>query len=153
MSLTTRQFLKDYRRAAAQRAAAPCGGGRDEPADHAEPLRSGIARVVAKGSDGQYKITELWWDGQAEEWIDAAQPLGFVQADAVDYTGSTCGIYGQVVRFWEHRGLRGQILRLIDVMGGWGGAFRVSSFTVHYSGRSGTRWKPRREPARPAHRQ
>jgi hypothetical protein len=140
MSLSTRQLLKDYRRAAAMRAAAvPASGGvRDEPVQHAEPLRGGIARIVAAYPDGTYHITELWYDGQAEEWIDAADPLGLTQADAVDYTGSLCGVVGQVVRFWEHRALGGQVIRVIDVMGGWGGAFKVSTFAVHYSGTNHT---------------
>ena len=138
MNPIQRQLLLTQRRMTAALAAGETPALRDEPLWRTDVLRRGIAKIDSNEQEGAYKITELWWDPDAEEWIRADGPLGFEEADAIDYMRNACGGVNQVVRFWEHRGLEGRLQLFIDVNGGWDGLQRISSFCVHYSGTNTT---------------
>ncbi len=109
-------------------------GLRDEPIIRADMPARGMARIEANGGGGAYTITELWWDPQAEEWSPAEGAPGLVEAEAFDYSQNSHGEAGQTVRFWEVRGLGGEVRRLIDVIGGYDGRQKVSAFCAHYAG-------------------
>ena len=134
MNSTDRQIILGQRRMVAAQDAAEAPALRDEPILRADLLRRGLAEIDSNEGDGAYKITELWWDPAAEEWTRAEAPLGFDNVEAADYMNNATGGAVQVVRFWEHRGLEGEIRLFIDVNGGWDGVQKVSVFTVHYSG-------------------
>jgi hypothetical protein len=138
MNPIRRQMLLTQRRMTAMLATAETSASRDEPVRRRDALRRGLAKIDSKEGEGAYKVTELWWDPDEEEWIRAEGPLGFEQADAIDYMGNACGGVNQVVRFWEHRGLQGRPQLFIDVSGGWDGIQKVSSFCAHYSGTNTT---------------
>ena len=138
MSPIQRELLLSQRRRTAERAAGRMPGVRDEPIDRTEIPRSGIARIDSNEGDGAYKVTELWWDPDEGDWVAGHGPLGLEQASAVDYMNTACGVVGQIVRFWEHRGLGGQVVLLVDVNGSYAGSQRASSFCVHYSGTNTT---------------
>jgi hypothetical protein len=135
MSLTQRQMLLNQRRMAAELAAREVPAVRDEPVYRPEDLRRGLARITAKGEeDGQYKVSELWWDPTEEEWVEAEGELGYVEADAIDYMSRPGGQPGQNVRFWEHRGKEGRLVLFIDLDGGGTGHTQVYTKSFHYSG-------------------
>jgi len=134
MNSIQRQLLSTQRRRTAADAAAQTPTLRDEPIERTDVLRRGIAKIDSNEGEGAYKVTELWWDPQEQEWTRATAPLGLEEADASDYMGSGCGGVDQIVRFWEHRGLGGQIQRFVDVSGGGDTVQKLSSFCVHYSG-------------------
>ena len=106
---------------------------RDEPIEHADLLRQGMARIDANDGGGAYTITEMWWDPPAEQWTAAGGPPGLVEVDAADYSLCPHGQGGQVVRFWEHRALGGEVVRLIDASG-TEGRQTVAAFCAHYAG-------------------
>jgi len=87
----------------------------DQPAPVADGPRRGIARVTSNLGDGEYTITERWWDADADAWTDAAEPLGYVAADARDFQGRDSAQAGDTVAFWEQRARDGTLVLLIDV--------------------------------------
>lgn len=109
-------------------------GLRDEPIPHADLLAQGTARIDANNGDGEYTITELWWDPQAKEWAAAEGPPGLIEAEAFDYSLNTQGQADQTVRFWEVRALGGKVCRLIDVGGDPDGRQKAAGFCAHYAG-------------------
>jgi hypothetical protein len=139
MNVTQRQILQHQRRMTAALAAAQAPAARDEPIYRPEELRRGLARIKSRGEeDGQYKVTELWWDPTSQEWSEADTRLGYVEADALDYMLNPNGQAGQIVPFWEHRAREGELELFIDVNGGSDGRQKISAGTYHYSGSNTT---------------
>ncbi|HUS91421.1 MAG TPA: hypothetical protein VM695_06195 [Phycisphaerae bacterium] len=134
MNPVRRQSIQGHRRLAAAFRDGRATGVRDEPVRVIEVPRRGLARIAGNEGDGEYTIHELWWDPAVAEWVLATAPLGLRDAEARDYMGHSAGGAGQVVPFWEHRGLGGEVRLFIDVNGGWDGAMKLSAFTAHYSG-------------------
>jgi hypothetical protein len=108
-------------------------GLRDEPIAHADVLRQGMARIDANDGDGDYTITELWWDPEEERWTAAEGPPGLVEAEASDYAMNALGQAEQKVWFREVRALGGEVCRFIDVSGTQGRQ-KVAAFCAHYAG-------------------
>jgi hypothetical protein len=135
MNQLHRQAIQAARRSAARRRAEASSAVGDGPLACAEPLRTGVARVLLFDDEtGRYAITEQWWNEDLEEYEDAAAPLGLVGKPARDYATCAFGTPGQLVRFWQQRRQGGAVETLIDVSGSWLGVERTSSFCVHYSG-------------------
>ena len=80
---------------------------------------SGIAKVVTNNGDGDYTITQQWWDPDANPpaWTDATLPAGLVDAEARDINQRDDGRVDQIVRFWQARNMSGEIETWIDL--GW----------------------------------
>jgi len=91
----------------------------EQPVSGANVLRFGVARIVSNDGDGQYKITEQWWNPNASPpaWEDAKKPVGYVEAAARDYGNCTLGVDGLRVLFWEQRAKGGSLELLIDAAG------------------------------------
>ena len=87
----------------------------DLPAPQTDWPRRGVARITANLGDGEYTITEQWWDGDSSAWVNATEPLGYVAVTAGDFRGRDTGGAGEYVAFWEQRAKDGSLERLIDV--------------------------------------
>lgn len=134
MNPVYRQLLHGQRRTTAALRAADEPASRDDPLYRADVLARGVARIATNDEDGDYTITEQWWNPDTSEWDSATAPLGLVNASAREYSGNEHGSEEQLVRFWQQRAQGGLVETLIDVHGGWDGIQKVSSFCVHYSG-------------------
>lgn len=88
--------------------------------------RCGVAKIVSNDNDGEYTITEQRHDPGGDQWVDAVEPLGYVEAGARDYNDRDTGQADDIVHFWEQRGIGGALEVLIDV-GSAGGKVMVSS--------------------------
>ena len=77
--------------------------------------RNGVGKITANLGSGAYTVTEQRRDPSSGLWQDAAAPLGCVAVSAWDYDKRTTGQAGQLVRFWQQRGLGGTLEVLIDV--------------------------------------
>ena len=134
MNVTHRQIAQACRRLANPHRAA-CAGSRDEPVRLPEVLRRGLARIVSNDGDGQYTVTERWWDPSQAAWRDATEPLGIVGQTAFDWKrNATGGARDDLVPFWEQRAVGGEVLRLIDLARLGTAPMRVEAFCAHYSG-------------------
>ena len=80
---------------------------------------AGIAKVLTNDGDGDYTITQQWWDSQAAPpaWADATSPAGLVSGEARDINQRDDGRAGRIVRFWQGRNMSGGIETWIDL--GW----------------------------------
>jgi hypothetical protein len=79
--------------------------------------RAGVARIAVNHGDGSYTIVEQRHDPGAGAWVDVACELGHRLTVGIDYQGRQTGSVGRRVPFWEHRGLGGAVVPLIDVTG------------------------------------
>jgi len=80
--------------------------------------RTGVAKITANSGWGDYTVTEQRRRTTSGVWQDATEQLGYVDAEALDLNGLAIGYVGQVLPFAEHRAAGGEILLLIDVVGG-----------------------------------
>jgi len=80
---------------------------------------AGIAKVVTNDGDGDYTITQQWWDSDAgpPAWGDATSPGGLVSCEARDINQRDDGRVDQIVRFWQGRNISGGLETWIDL--GW----------------------------------
>ena len=113
MNPIRRQLLNGQRQLAAA-AAADTSTARDEPVHIAADLRRGLATIGNNVEDGEYTITEKWWNPETEVWDDATAPLGLSGATAYDWKQRPIGVAGQTVRFWQVRTKEGETRTLID---------------------------------------
>ena len=97
--------------------------GRPVSEDRAEPQSqaaiAGIAKVVTNDGDGDYTITQQWWDPDAAPpaWGDAVSPAGLVSGEARDINQRDDGRAGRIVRFRQSRNMSGGVETWIDL--GW----------------------------------
>jgi hypothetical protein len=112
----------------------------DRPELQSPASIAGVARIVTNGGDGDYTITQQWWDSGADPpaWTDAVSPGGLVSASARDVNQCADGSPGRMVRFWQSRNVSGAVETWIDI--GWvSSAFWAS---VGSNSADGTnRWK------------
>lgn len=87
----------------------------DLPAPVPDGPRRGVARISANLGDGEYTITEQWWDADSSAWANAVEPLGHVAATARDFKARDTAAAGENVAFWEQRAKDGSRVLLIDV--------------------------------------
>ena len=134
------QQTENYRRQQAALDSVDRPLAEDRPEPQRQAMIAGVARIVTNDGDGDYTITQQWWDQDADPpaWSDAVSPSGLVDGEAQDINQRDDGVVGRVVRFWQGRNMSGAIETWIDT--GW-----VSSgFWASISGNSadGTnRWK------------
>jgi len=115
-----------------------------DSADRAEhqlsvPL-AGVAKIVTNDGDGEYTITQQWWESGADphEWSDAVLPGGLVSCEARDINQRDDGLAGRFVRFRRERNVAGVVETWIDL--GWKSDGFWASITGNTS--DGTnRWK------------
>ena len=113
------QQTENYRRerAALDSVSRPVGADRPEPQHQA--VIAGLARIVTNDGDGEYTITQQWWDADAAtpEWTNAVSPGGLVSCEACDINLRQDGLVERFVRFWQGRNLSGAVETWIDL--GW----------------------------------
>lgn len=84
----------------------------------------GTCKITSNEGSGEYKITQMWWDGSA--WYSAVG-VGLVTADARDFQDRVGGIVSTTpVRFWAQEKKTGGIEILIDI----GGAHQIFAVQV-----------------------
>ena len=91
------------------------GADRDVPAPQADCPRRGVARITANDDDGEYTVTEQWWDASTSDWVNATAPLGYVAWTARDFKDRDTAQAGEYVAFWEQRARDGSVVVMIDV--------------------------------------
>ena len=131
---------ENYRRqrASLDSVARPTGEDRAE----AQPPAAiaGVAKVVTNDGDGDYTVTQQWWDSCADPpaWANATSPGGLVSGEARDINQRDDGRVGQIVRFWQARNMSGGTETWIDL--GWISTGFHAEITANAS--DGTnRWK------------
>jgi len=121
MDLTQQQLTNHSRAREAQLAAAQLPVDQDRAIPNVQPVPFGVAKVTSNEGDGEYKITEQWWDGDAGggegQWVDAYG--GFTNATARERSGKTLGGADDIVLFWRHhaKGNKEQYLIELPVEG------------------------------------
>jgi len=109
--------IENYRRRQAAQTAGQRPAGDDKPAADEKTVTAGVARIVSNDGDGEYTITQQWWDQSAspQAWADAAAPGGIVSAEARDVNLRADGQPGRKVRFRRERNKGGGIETWIDL--------------------------------------
>ena len=82
------------------------------------PHAQGVAKIILNDGGGAYKITQLWWNPNADPvatYDEAVAPAGVVNKTARDYRNRAQGGVGQKVAFWTQRRKGGRTEFLIDV--------------------------------------
>jgi hypothetical protein len=78
---------------------------------------TGVARIVTNDDDGDYTITQQYWDSGAAppDWTNAVSPGGLVSVPARDINQRGDGLAGRLVRFWQGRNVAGGVETWVDL--------------------------------------
>jgi len=137
--MNTKQ-TENYRRQQAALDAVDATDSTDRAEHHLCVPTVGVAKIVTNDDDGDYTITQQWWDSHADpkEWSNAVSPGGLVSVQARDINQRHDGLAGRLVRFRQERNIAGSMETWIDL--GWMSAGFWASITGNAA--DGTnRWK------------
>ena len=134
------QQTENYRRQQASLDSIARPTATDRPEHQPSAAIAGVAKIVTNDGDGDYTITQQWWDSGADPpaWADAVSPGGLVEGEVRDINQRDDGPTGRIVRFWQGRNMSGAIETWIDI--GW----MSSSFYASVTGNApdgANRWK------------
>jgi len=76
----------------------------------------GVAKIDYNDGDGDYTITQLWWNPDTSDYDSAVKPAGFVTRSARDILGRDTGAPGDRVYFWAQERKDAQVEYLIDIL-------------------------------------
>jgi hypothetical protein len=111
------QQTENYRREQASLDSVARPVGADRPELQQQAAIAGVAKIVTNDAEGDYTITQQWWDQNADPpaWTDAVSPSGLVDAEARDIDQRDAGAAGGIVRFWQGRNMSGAVETWIDI--------------------------------------